>query len=737
MKIIKSTFFALLLMSISMAMIAGTAQAADKKDFDPGYIIDDYVFYNSSAMDVNQIQRFLESKNPSCDYNGTQPATDWGYPNITHAQLAEYKRNGTNGFSQDAGFHAPPYRCLTHYTQSTPQIEASSGYCGALSTATRTAAQIINDVSKACGINPQVLIILLQKEQSLVTDSWPLDRQLRHATGFACPDTAPCDPAYEGFFYQVYNAARQFKVYQAFPNSYNYRAGRDNNIYWNPDLGRCGSSTVYIQNQATAALYIYTPYRPNQAALDNLYGLGDSCSSYGNRNFWRMFTDWFGSTKLSFTDIDTPRYMQIKNTTKRYDIQMNQTFGDDIMPGTQAFFVDKVQINNKWYARTEYAKNNNQLYGIAVDDIQDIPITAMPNQWISIPSSTKKIDPLRRKEYETISPMSATQIVDSITIEGTLYYRTAWEKTLNRTRFIPADSVEPIRFYPFIAPRGMVTRKETKRVNVQTGTIVSTVPKDTILYFIKQLNVDGTIYVQVSSDDNTLIAIAVSDLSEISLSSVYFAPLDTQRYMQTTDDTQRVSIQTGQPMGDTIPTGTQAFFTDKIFAYGQWYARTKYAADSQQLYGIPVNDIGEVPVSSISAYWVSFPAATKKVNPFTGEQFDTIQAKNATQVVDSVVIEGALYYRTAWEKLNGRLNFVPASNTEALRFYSFDVPRSMRTIRNTNKIDVQTGASITGIPHNTTLYFNQKLTVDGKLYAQAQGDNGTVYAILASDLGEL
>ena len=248
-------------------------------------------------MNSSQIQTFLESKNPNCDYNGTQSAADWGYPNLTHAQIAEYKRNGSNGFSRDSSFHAPPYRCLTMYNQATPQMEAASGYCSAIGAGTRTAAQIINDVAKACGINPQVLIILLEKEQSLITDKWPLDRQLRNATGFACPDTAPCDPSYAGFFYQVYHAARQFKVYQAFPNSYNYRAGRTNNIYWNPDLSRCGSSSVYIQNQATAALYIYTPYRPNQAALDNLYGTGDSCSAYGNRNFWRIFTDWFGSTR--------------------------------------------------------------------------------------------------------------------------------------------------------------------------------------------------------------------------------------------------------------------------------------------------------------------------------------------------------------------------------------------------------------------------------------------------------
>jgi hypothetical protein len=58
----------------------------------------------------------------------------------------------------------------------------------------------------------------------------------------------------------------------------------------------CGSSNVNITTQATAALYTYTPYQPNQAALNNLYGTGDGCSAYGNRNFWRIFNDWFGST---------------------------------------------------------------------------------------------------------------------------------------------------------------------------------------------------------------------------------------------------------------------------------------------------------------------------------------------------------------------------------------------------------------------------------------------------------
>ena len=159
----------------------------------------------------------------------------------------------------------------------------------------KTAAQMIAEVAQACSINPQVLLVLLQKEQGLITDDWPWPSQYTKATGFACPDTASCNPAYAGLFNQLYYGARQYQLYKANPTGYGYRAGRTQNILYSP-AGGCGGSDVYIQNQATAGLYNYTPYQPNAAALANLNGTGDGCSAYGNRNFWRMFNNWFGSS---------------------------------------------------------------------------------------------------------------------------------------------------------------------------------------------------------------------------------------------------------------------------------------------------------------------------------------------------------------------------------------------------------------------------------------------------------
>ncbi len=303
MKVLHSTFKLILIITLLISAInfvaPHTTSALSGTDFDPGRIIDDYVFYNKSALTAAQIQLFLNSKVPVCDTWGTQP-----YAGTTRANYAASRGVST------------PFICLKEYSQDVSAVTNSgSDLCGgSISAGTKSAAQIIYEVSQACGINPQVLLVLLQKEQALVTDDWPWPIQYSAATGYGCPDSAlspsvdanhnGCYDAYEGFFNQVYQAAQGYKRYRANATDYNYVANRNNTILWNPNAA-CGSSQVWIQNQATAGLYIYTPYRPNPAALSNLYGPGDDCSSYGNRNFWRMFSDWFGTTKATPVNCDS------------------------------------------------------------------------------------------------------------------------------------------------------------------------------------------------------------------------------------------------------------------------------------------------------------------------------------------------------------------------------------------------------------------------------------------------
>ena len=254
-----------------------TAQAATGSDFDPGYIISDENFYDADALSASEIQSFLNEQVPSCD--------TWHSP-ITISGVT----------------YSAPFTCLKDY-RTTIVDNAASAYCGFIPGGNYSAAEVIDKVARSCGVSQKVLLVLLQKEQSLVTDTWPAQNQYDRATGYACPDSGPnnsanCNAEYYGFFNQVYMAAWQFKHYQATASTRDaYRAGAWNSILYSPYTDRnCGAESVYIQNQATAGLYVYTPYVPNQAALNNLYGTGDSCSSYGNRNFWRLYTDWFGDT---------------------------------------------------------------------------------------------------------------------------------------------------------------------------------------------------------------------------------------------------------------------------------------------------------------------------------------------------------------------------------------------------------------------------------------------------------
>ena len=287
----KRTFITLAMIGSLASLLLGlmtssTTQAVTGSDWRAGRIIDDSIFYDNQSMSLSDIQNFLNNKTPTCDTQGTQSAADVGYPNMNHAQYAASR-----------GWPGPPYVCLKDYYQVPRSDAVVNNFSGSIPAGAISAAQIIKAAADTYGISPKVLLATLQKESPgpLITDNWPLQSQYRNAMGYGCPDTAPCDPAYEGFYNQMTNAARQFKIYQNNPGNFRYKPLQDNSIYFNPNAS-CGASTVYLENYATAGLYNYTPYQPNQAALNNLYGSGDGCSAYGNRNFWRIYNDWFGST---------------------------------------------------------------------------------------------------------------------------------------------------------------------------------------------------------------------------------------------------------------------------------------------------------------------------------------------------------------------------------------------------------------------------------------------------------
>jgi hypothetical protein len=211
---------------------SGTAKAYNYTD----QLIDDSSFTASGTMSAADIQNFLVSKNSSL------------------ANFADIEDCYSPGGSHYSFYQA-------HFT------------CGGW----QLASKIIYDVSQAYGINPQVILATLQKEQSLVTAQHPADSQYAYAMGYACPDSGGCG-AVSGFFHQVENGTWQFKV------DYELASGRN---YWGytPSSYPCNGPTQYynkallpgndvvflddygtgythfvIPNASVATLYCYTPH---------------------------------------------------------------------------------------------------------------------------------------------------------------------------------------------------------------------------------------------------------------------------------------------------------------------------------------------------------------------------------------------------------------------------------------------------------------------------------------------
>ncbi|MFH1430646.1 MAG: hypothetical protein ABIG71_03950 [Candidatus Uhrbacteria bacterium] len=141
-------------------------------------------------------------------------------------------------------------------------------------------SEILWFAAQEATINPQVLLVMLQKEQSLIDRRSPSQSQYDWAMGYGCPDGTGCNSRFKGFGKQVRGAALQLRGYlddlvQKGQTIATWAVGRSKQT--------SDGYTVTPQNRATAALYSYTPWRGSETNIG------------GNYSFVRLWQSWFGS----------------------------------------------------------------------------------------------------------------------------------------------------------------------------------------------------------------------------------------------------------------------------------------------------------------------------------------------------------------------------------------------------------------------------------------------------------
>jgi len=213
----------------------------DADDFNPNYLISDEEMQNYQSMTRADIQAFLE------DYNSS--LKDYHAPD----------ENGTN----------------------------------------RLASDIIYRASLDNKINPKYLLVKLQKEQSLITDQNPTQKQLDGATGYGITDSCgwSCDSYLrnKGFGMQVAAAAGIMRWYYDHVDMETWIKRPHQTVI-------IDGQVVIPQNYATAFLYTYTPH------------------IQGNKNFWTLWNRWFSQVYPNGTltsGYNSPTVYLIQNGQKR------------------------------------------------------------------------------------------------------------------------------------------------------------------------------------------------------------------------------------------------------------------------------------------------------------------------------------------------------------------------------------------------------------------------------------
>ncbi len=236
------------------------------------------------------------------------------------------------------------------------QSEDSSG-------TVKAASDIIYDAAQTYKINPKYILVTLQKEQSLITDDSPTQKQLDWAAGYGVCDSCSMDDPkiqkYKGFGKQVDNTAGIMRWYYDHEDQ-PFIKKKDTPI-------RIDDQDVTPQSWATAFLYTYTPHL------------------HGNKNFWRIWDTWFSQLYPSGTLLlskETGDYWLLQNSVRRR-------------------FKNKSALVSRIDPRLAVVVSDVELANYALG----AEITFPNYSLLKTPSNTYLVD------YETIRPFASDEIV--------------------------------------------------------------------------------------------------------------------------------------------------------------------------------------------------------------------------------------------------------------------------------------------------------------------------------------
>ena len=583
-------------------------------------------------MSEADIQRFLTSKN-SC------PNTNYNYYQSLSAS-GKYTWHWANGH----------FVCLSEERFGDGEVIGSGD----------TAAHIIWQAAQDYRINPQVLIVLLQKETSLITDPIPNNGDYRKATGYGCPDTAPCSAQYYGFKNQIRKAASLFRT--VLDGGWtNYPLG-NNYVQYNPNAA-CGGSVVNIRSLATSALYRYTPYQPNAGALAAGYGTV-YCGAYGNRNFYLYFEDWFGGiveSRAEWQDMQLPRVMSVDKTTLLINADDRVTTDVWLEQEENYYFTRKTTVfwggEQQVCLQRKIDEGTNRC--VLMDRLSDIVIDAkaiiLPKakdyeveKWTCIVNLKNKSVECGKKAYSVGEVLNIKKI---ITIDKEVYLVVDGDYGILKAR------VEPKLYYQKIGPTLMKLKNNSHKYKGEEYQIVQDLEakEDTFISITDKTIIEDKVFYRTTHDHdygNNYI-IPASDLSD-SIFTQFLYP----RNLELINSTSSINLDNGQVCHyyneKVINRYTKKIrYNAEVYFQNEDEVNTNCVVKASELRETEYNFNENTPTSGFMSFQFPRNLKTKSdvymINIKNGKTCNEFLRKNNTQKYNSkIMVNNIVFYRAEY-----------------------------------------------------------------------------------------
>ena len=149
--------------------------------------------------------------------------------------------------------------------------------------------------------------------------------------------------------------------------------------------------------------------------------------------------------------------------------------------------------------------------------------------------------------------------------------------------------------------------------------------------------------------------------------------------------------------------------------------------------------MGEVSYSDISTgpKWMVLSKDARKLNPRTGvEAIDTYNVGRQVLFGQTISVNGALYYRTNWDKNNETDLAFPADSISEIRFQPLEAPVTITPKSPIALYDPRDGRIVGHIGADSPITFTSTIDISGTIYFRTNADTvAQIYsAALKSDV---